>query len=163
MALPTSETHPHPEPYTDFIEEIGLVMEQRGLPRIAGRIFALLLVTPGQLALDEIAGRLAVSRASVSTDARLLQRLGMLERASNPGDRKDYYRIASDYHLRSLQQALEAIGEMNRVLERTIAVPPDDPVIEGRLREFLAVHQDISATLSEKLEQWRAGAARRIA
>lgn len=153
MAAPTTDR------YTTFVEDMGLVSERRGLPRIAGRVFALLLVTPDALSLEEIAQRLSVSRASVSTDARLLQRLGVIERTSRPGDRRDYYRIAPDHHIRSVEQALEAFAEMNRVLERALVDPPLDPVIEERLREWLHVQMDVSATLRDRLEEWRARAA----
>lgn len=138
-----------------FVEDTALLMEERGLPRIAGRIFALLLVTPGELSLEELAQRLGVSRASISTDARRLQQIGVIERVGRPGDRKDYYRIAPDHHVRGLEHALEGITRMEGILERTIAEPGTDPVVQDRLRETLRVHKDIFATLRDKLEQWR--------
>ena len=143
------------ESQDSFVEDTALVMEERGLPRIAGRIFALLLVTPGDLSLDELAQRLGVSRASISTDARRLQQVGVIERVGRPGDRKDYYRIAGDHHVRGLEHALEGIARMERILERTIDAPGTHPIVQERLRETLQVHRDIFATLREKLEQWR--------
>src|SRR5579883_1435980 len=74
-----------------FIGRLGLYFEEFGLPRIAGRLLGLLLVSDGPLSLDEIATRLRVSRASVSTNARMLTKTRLIERAGFPGDRRDYY------------------------------------------------------------------------
>jgi DNA-binding transcriptional regulator GbsR (MarR family) len=79
-----------------FIEQMGLVAQMENLPRIAGRIFGLFLVEDGPLNLRAVAERLRVSRASVSTNARVLAQLGLLERWAEPGDRQDYYRLSSD-------------------------------------------------------------------
>ncbi len=67
-----------------FVERMGLMLEEDGMPRIAGRMFGYLLVHEGPFSLDELAERLQVSKASISTNARLLEQLGMLERISAP-------------------------------------------------------------------------------
>src|SRR5688572_19081616 len=85
-----------------FIERAGMLWEEDGLPRIAGRIFALSLLSEDPLSLDEIAEQLGVSKASVSTDTRLLERMGFLERITKPGDRKDYYQSTE----RSFERAI---------------------------------------------------------
>jgi hypothetical protein len=74
-----------------FIERLGLYFEEFGLPRIAGRLLGLLLISDRPLSLEEIAAMLQVSRASVSTNARMLTRTRQIERAGFPGDRKAYY------------------------------------------------------------------------
>jgi DNA-binding transcriptional regulator GbsR (MarR family) len=83
--------------HAQFIEEVGITAEGDGLPRIAGRLFGYLLLSPEPRSLDEIADALAVSKGSASTDARLLLRHGWLRRVSQPGDRKDYYELAPDF------------------------------------------------------------------
>src|SRR3954470_13736159 len=80
----------------DFIENMGLSLEADGLPRIAGRIFGLLLVSEGALSLDDLASELAVSKGSASTNARLLEQRGMLDRSCRRSDRRDYYRVPHD-------------------------------------------------------------------
>lgn len=83
--------------HEQLIEEIGLAAEADGLPRIAGRLFGFLLLSPAPRSLDEIADALGVSKGSASTDARLLLRHGWLRRVSHSGDRKDYYEMAPDF------------------------------------------------------------------
>src|SRR5574338_1071844 len=79
-----------------FVEQLGLQFASEGLPLIAGRVTAYLLVSEGPRSLDEIANALGVSRASVSTDARRLEERGLLVRSSLPGDRRTYYSFAPD-------------------------------------------------------------------
>lgn len=78
----------------EFVEQMGILGEDGRMPRIAGRLFGLFLVETRPLSLRELAARLQVSRASVSTNTRLLAAAGMIERVSMPGDRQDYYRLA---------------------------------------------------------------------
>lgn len=82
-----------------FIEQMGLICAAESMPRIAGRLFGLFLVEGRALSIHQIADRLVVSRASVSTNARMLEGLGVLERVGVPGDRQDYYVLAHNpYH-----------------------------------------------------------------
>jgi hypothetical protein len=78
-----------------FIERLGLFFEEFGIPRIAGRLLGLLLVSEEPLSLDQLATTLRVSRASISTNARLVVGSGLVERISFPGDRRDYYVFGS--------------------------------------------------------------------
>ena len=57
----------------EFVERMAVTLEGHGLPRIAGRLFAFLLVNGEAVSLDELAEELQVSKASVSTNARLLE------------------------------------------------------------------------------------------
>src|SRR3954463_4727582 len=90
----------------DFVERMGMVLESDGLPRIAGRIFALLLVSPDAHSLDDIAAELRVSKGSVSTNTRLLEQRGMLERVCRPADRRDYYSVPRDLFLQPMDHRL---------------------------------------------------------
>ncbi len=84
-----------PNPETrQFIERMGLAVERMGLTRTFGRLFGLLMVADRPLSLDEIVERLDVSKASVSTNARACEELGLARRVGVRGDRRDYYEIA---------------------------------------------------------------------
>jgi DNA-binding transcriptional regulator GbsR (MarR family) len=79
-----------------FIERMGISLQEDGWPRIAGRMLAFFVAHGGPFSFTEIAERLRVSRASVSTNARLLRGMGLIERVGRAGDRQDYYRLAED-------------------------------------------------------------------
>ena len=98
---------PASDPETDaFVERMARVTAIEGFPYIGGRIFGLLLVSDRDLCLDEIAARLAVSKGSISSDARRLEQRGMLECVRRPGDRRDYYRVADDLFASTMEMRL---------------------------------------------------------
>jgi DNA-binding transcriptional regulator GbsR (MarR family) len=94
-----------------FVEEFGLFAQESGDSRISGRILGLLIVEGQELSLSQISERLRVSRASVSTNARLLARRGVIKLTTHAGDRQDYYRLASI-------ASYDVIGEMAARLRR---------------------------------------------
>ena len=66
------------------------------MPRTAGRLMAFLLVTDGPSTVDDLMAALRISRGGVSTNARLLESLGIIERVTRAGDRRDFYQMAPD-------------------------------------------------------------------
>lgn len=101
----------------EFIERMGLLAQGDGMPRITGRIWGLFMVAPeDKLSFSDIADTLQISRGSVSTNARLLVGIGVLERRGVPGERQDYYAIRTDPYLTLLETTLK------RQQERTAAI-----------------------------------------
>lgn len=108
--------HERPDPAADFIERMGFLCEADGLPRISGRIFGLLILEAGPFTLREISERLRVSRASVSTNARLLAKTGVIERVAVPGDRQDYYALGDNPGGRILTGVLDRLEQTYQTL-----------------------------------------------
>jgi DNA-binding transcriptional regulator GbsR (MarR family) len=140
-----------------FIERMGRLFEEtEGLPRIAGRIVGLLLITPDECSIDEMAERLAVSRASISIDARRLEQCGVVERVTHKGDRRDYYRIAPDHYFRSLERRLAVMQRFAEVIDEGRRMKVRSAEVRGRLEEAAeAMGLMIDATMQE-LTRWRA-------
>jgi DNA-binding transcriptional regulator GbsR (MarR family) len=139
-----------------FVERMGLALESDGLPRIAGRIFGLLLISEEALSLDELAAELRVSKASVSTNARLLEHRGVLELVSRPADRRDYYRIPRDLFSHTMAQRLarwqrfqDAIGDARA------SVPIRSPEVLDRLAEFEEAYTYMTRVIKEAMEEWQ--------
>lgn len=141
----------------DFIEGMGLALESEGLPRIAGRIFGLLLVSEDCRSLDDLAGELRVSKASVSTNARLLEQRGVLERNSRPSDRRDYYRIPPDLFSHTMAQRLERWRRFHEAIsEARSSVPIRSRKVLDRLDEYEAAYMFLSKAIREALVRWPA-------
>ncbi len=141
-----------------FIEEMGLRTEEDGLPRIAGRILGLLLLEDEPKSLDDLCDALEVSKTSASTNARLLERIGMLVRVSRRGDRRDFYRVAPDAPDRILGQVK---GRMMRILatfDKALAELARDegtaPDAGGRLREMRDWYAFLLGEMDGVLERW---------
>lgn len=105
----------------EFIESMGVWFEKYSLPRIGGRLLGLLIVTEQELSLDDFATTLHVSRASVSTNIRLVMATGLAELVTHPGDRRDYYRFASNAWERALLADIEGTLAFRRMAERGLA------------------------------------------
>ncbi|MEK9501877.1 GbsR/MarR family transcriptional regulator [Gaopeijia maritima] len=127
--------HANPDRTAALVEAIGRKFETDGYPRTAGRMVGFLLLSEHPYSLDELADELKVSKGSVSGNARMLDRLGVLQRVTRPGDRRDYYRLADDLHLRMVElkrQKLERTRELLR--EALDTTPPPD--VRNRLRRY---------------------------
>ena len=75
-----------------FAEEMGQFFEDGGLTRMAGRVWAMLLVMDApQLSAADLQGLLGASAGSISGATRSLAQLGLIERVNVRGERRDYF------------------------------------------------------------------------
>ena len=141
---------------SEFVERMGIVLSDDGMPRIAGRIFGLLLVAPEELSLCEIAETLGVSKASVSLDTRRLEQRGLLERVSRPGDRRDYYHVRDDLLMNLMEQRLRRWRRIHdAVAEGQRALAGGSPVVDDRLADFAEGLDHSIVNLAAAIERWR--------
>jgi DNA-binding transcriptional regulator GbsR (MarR family) len=133
-----------------FIERIGLSAEADGLPRIAGRMMGFFVIHGGPVSFTELADRLQVSRGSVSTNARLLASLGVIERVGLPGDRQNYYQLSERPYVRLIEGYIKRQQEMETVVKEVQAkMPAKMKETRTRLRELHAFYK----TAAEQLQQ----------
>lgn len=81
----------------NIIESAGRTTQGFGLGRIIGQLYALLFFSPVPMSLDDMAKELKVSKGSVSTNIRELEKWGAVRQIWVKGDRKDYYEAEVDY------------------------------------------------------------------
>ena len=145
---------------SQFVERMGLLWEAEGLPRIAGRIYALTLLSPEPCSLDEIADELGVSKASVSNDARLLEKMEFVERVGRPGDRKSYYRIADDSMERTLATRVARLRLFQETIASGVSLPVDSEV-RARLKLHDKAYRTVIGALDEALGAMRTNQGKR--
>jgi DNA-binding transcriptional regulator GbsR (MarR family) len=144
------------EPVQHFVEQMALICEEDGMPRGAGRILGLLLAEDGPFSLDELAERLQMSKASVSTNARMLEQHGMIRRVGALGDRRDFYRAEQDPWESMLQTAQDKWRRMARVFaEAAEQLPAGNDNGRRRLREAGRFHQLLLEASRQLVETWR--------
>jgi DNA-binding transcriptional regulator GbsR (MarR family) len=80
-----------------LIRAAGWTTQDFGMGRIVGEVFALVFFSKEPISLDDIEKELALSKAAVSIATRQLDKLSLLERVKNQGDRKIYYRISAHF------------------------------------------------------------------
>ncbi|TVR64826.1 MAG: MarR family transcriptional regulator [Gemmatimonadales bacterium] len=138
-----------------FIERMGLQFETDGLPRTAGRIMGLLLLREAPLSLDDISGELGVSKGSSSTNCRLLESGGWAERVSRRGDRRDFYQVAPDMALRSLDAAQTRIKSLLALLDDALeSLPAELETGRRRIRAVGDFHRFLVSELQDIMERW---------
>ncbi|HUU24560.1 MAG TPA: MarR family transcriptional regulator [Methyloceanibacter sp.] len=139
----------------EFVERMGLITQADGLPRIAGRIMGLMIVHGGPFGFAELADRLSVSRASISTNTRLLEDLGVIERTATPGDRQDYFRLSRQPYARMLRGIVERMHRAREVVERAqTALPQDMAGAQERLAELDAFYEALIDSFGNVIEAW---------
>lgn len=139
-----------------FIEAVGRHVEEEGEPRIAGRLFGLLMATAEPCSLDEVAERLRISKGSASSNARVLERWGVAEKVTRPGDRRDFYRISPQMHVRYLER-LVVRGQrfLERLREGQAALAGSGPVVGERFRHTIDTQEHALRVLAGALETMR--------
>jgi len=140
-----------------FVEKLAVLLEADGLPRVAGRLFGLLLVSAEPRSLDEIAKHLGLSKASISINARLLEEKGLVERIGRQGDRRDYYRIAEDILERTLEQRIAKIRRFQQsIAEARNTCIIEHAIVRTRLENLDTAHNHLIEATARALEDWRA-------
>lgn len=147
-----------------FTDRVASLFEHDGLPPIAGRIFALLLLSEEARSLDQLSDELRVSKASASTNARLLARFGLIEPVRRSGSRRDYYRTADDLFERSMAVRLDRWREFTEVIgegRRTLPLPT--PGVRQRLERYEDALSYMADAIGRAMAGWRAVPLRRLA
>jgi DNA-binding transcriptional regulator GbsR (MarR family) len=143
---------------SDFVERIGLAFERLGTSRTAGRLFGVLLMAEEALSLDRLAELLQVSKASVSTNARYMERVGLVERAAVPGDRRDYYRLLPGSFERAVNRRVAIAHEFIGLAESGLeAVDEKNEVARERLVSMRDFYQFMADGMDDLMTAWKEG------
>ena len=136
-----------------FIERMGQQAQSDGIPRIAGQIWAALVLAPAPLSSLELMKLLQISKGSVSTNSRLLEMLGIVERRSRPGERQDYFSIGDNPYSALVE------GQVKRFVNAQVIVTEAMDGIDHEqtrqklsdLGRFYALYHEASASLLDTL------------
>ena len=120
-----------------FVEDFGLLLEQNGLPRMAGRIVGWLLIcNPPHQSINDLAQTLRASKGSISTMTRLLIEMDIVERIALPEDRRDYFRITPGAWSQIIMMELSEVTTGHQLAERGLdIVAGQPPELQARLKE----------------------------
>ena len=138
-----------------FAEEMGIVGEQVGMPRMVARVLGWLLICdPPQQSLSDLATALDVSRASISIATRLLEAPGWIRRTPVPDARRYYFEIVPNVF--TAMPAAQTFSLLRRALEKGLAALPD-PNAEraSRLREAHEFYAYVEAEVPRMIERYR--------
>lgn len=145
-----------------YVEHVGRFWESLSMSRTAGRILGWLMICePAHQSATDLVNTLQISTGSVSTQVRLLERIGLVERITFRGDRLRYYQLPEHVWGKALNTELDRIRQMRTLAEAGSAVVPTTR--PERVTELGAIAQffedewpDLLARMSEQLDIGRA-------
>ncbi len=116
-----------------FIQQWASLLIPTGMPPIAARINAHLLLSKEPIGLDDLVERLGVSKSSASVAARVLERYGIARRVTEAGTKRVRYEISGrcDGFLAEQIQLFESLA---RLLKSRSA--HGDPETRARFRDL---------------------------
>jgi DNA-binding transcriptional regulator GbsR (MarR family) len=140
---------------TRFIENMGLYFESSGIPRIGGRILGLLMIAHEPLSADDLSKILKVSRASLSTNLRMLMSSGLVEKTSALHDRTTYY-IFPDASLEQRMQAgIQSAVVFKKVAEQGLAALSADDTARVRMLKSIEWSDLLAKYFEKAIAEWR--------
>lgn len=162
----------------NLIQGLSRISQFWGFPKAMGAIFATLYLSPDPVSLDELVKRVNVTKGAVSTNVRMLERLGMVHKHIILGERKNYYTAETDFWLivknmlkeREKTEFDHAIRAVSKSLEMVNSAPVDPAEAElvnfyqQRLRSlesFFHTLDNLVATLLA-LDELRTGVIERL-
>ncbi len=139
-----------------FIEGLGQFFETSSLPKIAGKIFAWLLICgePGQTSA-QLAEALNISKGSISTSTQILTYAGFLERVRLPGDKRYVYRIRPNIWEKFSEQGKIQFTAIRQIAEMGLKLTEGQPE-ESRLllREMVDFYSFFEKEYPRLIELW---------
>ena len=145
-----------------FAEELGRFFEERGLPRMEGRVLGRLVVcSPAHQSADELAEALGASRGAISMAIRLLQRSEAVERLNVPGSRRHYYRLRPGFWRGEIDTRVQEAAAVRTLaesgLKRLEGAPEEDL---DRLRDLHAMYTFLEHGYAALRDSWHQEQAR---
>jgi hypothetical protein len=150
---PTSLAHQ----YDDFIESFAhLIQSSRGLPMVAGRIFAYLLVCePAEQTAAQISEAVGASLGTISAMTRLLLGARLIERTRRRGERSAVYRIPADGWQSVTKGQIDGTRYARELTDRGLALMTDrSPASRSRLQDLRDIYQFFESSIPALFEQW---------
>jgi DNA-binding transcriptional regulator GbsR (MarR family) len=138
-----------------YIEETGIVFEQFGMTRMAGRIFGYLIVSDKDaVSFDNIKEVLNASKGSISGTTKLLINAGLVEPVSLPGDRKTYYRPNRMKVGGILKERIQLFTKFADVLTKGRNLKSREDEMTDWLLEISTFYNWIGDEIDKIIEKW---------
>jgi hypothetical protein len=150
------EPAPEEQPSGDFVERFAAGMVASGMPRMASRVFALLLSRDdGSATSAELAAALLASPAAISGAVRYLIQLHLVTRAHRPGERRDVYRLQSDHWYEMVGNRDHELQQWAMLSREGVDVVGADTRAGRRLEETARFFEFLINEMPGVLERWR--------
>jgi DNA-binding transcriptional regulator GbsR (MarR family) len=141
-----------------YIEHMSRMLADWGFPRMAGRVlFVLMGAEERTLTAAQLAERLDVSPAAISSALKYLVHLNMVTREPVPGSRRDLYRLVDDtwYEITTAKMTfLQILADATELGVKAAGGPAT--VAGKRLAGMRNFYSFVHENMPEILEKWKA-------
>ncbi len=138
-----------------FIQHMGGYFETSGVPPIGGRILGLLMITDEPLSAEDIASLLHVSRASISTNFRVLAAAGLAERYTSHDDRTTYYVFPDTAWEQAMVLGARRAQSFKRIVQEGLAAMPEKDAARSHLVRGTEYAELVLEFFQRQLDEWR--------
>lgn len=139
-----------------YAEEVGLLFDLWSWPRMAGRVWAVLMVAEDEpLSADQLSERLQASSGSISAATRFLLSNGLIERVRVAGERRDFFRFSPESLRNIYAHRVTEIGDMHRMAERAMARFRGRATGQARLAEMHDFFEWLEQELDALVARWK--------
>ncbi len=139
-----------------FIEHMGGYFESSGVPRIGGLILGLLILAHRPLSAEEIASTLKVSRASVSTNFRILAAVGLAARFTSHADRTTYYLFPDTAWEQLMGMTIRRVEGFKEIVAEGLRALPQQDAAHDRLVLANEYSDWQIEAIQKVMDEWRA-------
>lgn len=145
-----------PDEVLAYTAEFTETLVRTGFPRMMARVFACLCTTDsGSLTAADLATRLQVSPASISTAVRFLEEQQQIVRQRDGAGRRDRYAITADAGYRTIMASAQGTVLLAETMGRGARVLGPDTPAGRRLREGGEFMVWIHEHLMRAAQQWQ--------
>ncbi|GAA1752966.1 helix-turn-helix domain-containing protein [Streptomonospora arabica] len=119
-----------------WVERVATIFSADGIPPIAGRTLGWLMICdPPEQSAGQISTAIGASRASLTTNLRMLTTMELVSRRTRAGERTVYYRVDDDAWYKVVQRQIAGVASYVEVARDGMdLVGPDSPRA-ARVRE----------------------------
>jgi predicted transcriptional regulator len=138
-----------------YIEDSGILFEQLGMTRMAGRVFGLLIVSDSDsLSFDQICEILDASKGSISGTTKQLTQSGLIRPITLPGDRKTYYRITEMELGDLIKSKMQMFEKLSGLLDSGRMLKEKDDELSVWLLEASTFYSWIGDEMDKVINKW---------
>ena len=134
-----------------------MVLATLGMTPAYGKLLGWLLICdPPSQSLAQLSSALGLSKGSVSTGMRVLERIGLVRRVAAPGSRSHVYEATPDALIEMGSRAGEQYATLRELMERGLALLDDESSPRAqRLRASRDFYAFIEREVPKLLDQFR--------
>jgi DNA-binding transcriptional regulator GbsR (MarR family) len=142
----------------NFVEEIGITIENMGMPPMQSRILGLLILRmPEGVSFDEIVEFLGASKSTVSSALKIFMQMKQISYYTKPGDRKRYFKIPfSSFWLADLEAKIKSFEQIHQILDMIKNFKEDlEPELARTMADASKLFTRIQAMALTEIEQFK--------